>query len=281
MKNGLILWNPKSGNGLSEEAIHRLEQLMEAKLSTLDVTTVVDYAALLSRLRAEDLLIIAGGDGTLNRFMNHIDGLEIPCETFYYPCGTGNDFARDLEKEANCQPFRIHAYLKNLPTVEVKGQKYRFINGIGYGIDGYCCEIGDEMRKIPDKKVNYTAIAIKGLLMDYVPTDAIVTVDGVRHEYKKVWLAPTMLGRYYGGGMLPAPEQSREKDHLSVMLFQGSGKLRTLMIFPSIFQGKHVKHNKFVHIHTGKEITVEFSQPRPLQIDGETILNVTSYTARR
>ena len=281
MKNGLILWNPKSGNGLSEEAIHRLEQLMEAKLSTLDVTTVVDYAALLSQLRAEDFLIIAGGDGTLNRFMNHIDGLEIPCETFYYPCGTGNDFARDLEKEANCQPFRIHAYLKNLPTVEIKGQKYRFINGIGYGIDGYCCEIGDEMRKIPDKKVNYTAIAIKGLLMDYVPTDAIVTVDGVRHEYKKVWLAPTMLGRYYGGGMLPAPEQSREKDHLSVMLFQGSGKLRTLMIFPSIFQGKHVKHHKFVHVHTGKEITVEFSQPRPLQIDGETILNVTSYTARR
>ncbi len=281
MKNGLILWNPISGNGLNEESIHHLEQLMDAKLSAVDVTTVVDYAALLSQLGAEDLLIIAGGDGTLNRFINHIDGLQIPCEIFYYPCGTGNDFARDLEKEANCQPFSIHAYLHNLPTVEVKGQKYRFINGVGYGIDGYCCEIGDEMRKIPGKKVNYTAIAIKGLLMDYVPTDATVTVDGVRHEYKKVWLAPTMLGRYYGGGMLPAPEQSREKDHLSVMLFQGSGKLRTLMIFPSIFQGKHIKHDKFVHVHAGKEITVEFSQPRPLQIDGETILNVTSYTARR
>jgi hypothetical protein len=33
-------------------------------------------------------------------------------------------------------------------------------------------------------------------------------------------------------------------------------------------------------LHTGHEITVEFDQPTPLQIDGETILDVTSYTAK-
>ena len=34
-----------------------------------------------------------------------------------------------------------------------------------------------------------------------------------------------------------------------------------------------------VAVHTGNEITVEFDQPTPLQIDGETVLNVTRYSA--
>jgi len=35
-----------------------------------------------------------------------------------------------------------------------------------------------------------------------------------------------------------------------------------------------------ITVLTGHEITVEFDQPSPLQIDGETILDVTKYTAR-
>lgn len=50
------------------------------------------------------------------------------------------------------------------------------------------------------------------------------------------------------------------------------------MMFPSIFKGEHVKKKKNVAILTGKNITVIFDRPNPLQIDGETVLNVTSYT---
>ena len=37
-------------------------------------------------------------------------------------------------------------YLRDLPTVTVNGKHWRFLNGIGYGIDGYCCEVGDALR---------------------------------------------------------------------------------------------------------------------------------------
>ena len=100
------------------------------------------------------------------------------------------------------------------------------------------------------------------------------------YAYQKVWIAPTMHGRFYGGGMIPTPDQDRLSGKLSLMLFHGAGRLRTLCVFPSIFKGKHVKHTKMVAVHTGKEITVDFDRPTPLQIDGETILNVTQYTAR-
>ena len=152
---------------------------------------------------------------------------------------------------------------------------------MGFGIDGYCCEVGDKLRAKSEKPVNYTGIAIKGLLFHYKPTEATVIVDGKEYHFKKVWIAPTMFGRFYGGGMMPTPEQTREADQLSVMVFHGSGKLKTLMIFPSLFKGEHIKKEKHVTILSGKEITVKFSEARPLQIDGETILGVTEYTARR
>ena len=108
-----------------------------------------------------------------------------------------------------------------------------------------------------------------------------VTVDGVKHTYKKVWLAPTMNGRCYGGGMMPTPDQDRldPERKLSVLVYHGVGKLRALIVFPSIFKGEHLKHDKMCEVLTGHEITVEFDRPTALQIDGETVKNVTSYKA--
>ena len=105
-------------------------------------------------------------------------------------------------------------------------------------------------------------------------------VDGITYRFENVWIAPTMKGRYYGGGMIPTPSQNRldPEGTLSVMVFHGKSKLKTLMIFPKIFKGEHIKHKKAVTVLTGKEITVAFDEPTPLQIDGETFTDVTEYT---
>ena len=280
MAKGYVIYNPKAGNGRSEENAKLLPLVLDEGLQYYDMTRITNYAAFLGGMEQEDYLVIVGGDGTLNRFVNDTAGIDIPQEILYFPGGTGNDFAKDLGKDGWGKPFSITKYIKNLPSVEVKGKTYRFINGVGFGIDGYCCQIGDELKKIPGKRVNYTAIAINGLLFQFSARNAKVTVDGKEYAYEKVWIAPTMHGKYYGGGMIPTPEQNRTSDALSVMLFHGAGRLRTLCVFPGIFKGEHIKHTKMVAIHTGHEITVEFDRPTPLQIDGETILDVTSYTAR-
>ena len=278
MGKGYVIYNPLAGDGNAEEDAKLLQVVLNDELEYYDMTRITNYAAFLSGLEKDDYLMIVGGDGTLNRFVNDTSGMEIPQEILYFPSGSGNDFARELDASGN--PFVITPYLKNLPSVEVKGKTYRFINGIGFGIDGYCCQVGDERKKASGKKANYCGIAIGGLLFHFAARNAKVTVDGEEYVYKKVWIAPTMHGKYYGGGMIPAPGQDRSSGKLSVMLFHGAGRLRTLCVFPSIFKGTHVKHKNMVAVHTGNEITVEFDQPTPLQIDGETILDVTKYTAR-
>lgn len=280
MAIGYILFNSHAGTGNSKESLKDLEGKYTSEIKYIDITEIKDYKEFFNNLSEDDFVILAGGDGTLNVFANNIEGIEIKNDILYYPCGTGNDFALDFGYKKSCEPFKINKYVVNLPTVTVNEKTYRFINGVGYGIDGYCCEVGDELKKIPGKKINYTAIAIKGLLFYFKPKNATVIVDGVKKVYKKVWIAPTMNGRFYGGGIMPTPDQSRDNnDTLSLMLFHGSGKLKTLIIFPSLFKGAHVKHKECITIIKGKEITVEFDKPSALQIDGETILNVSSYTA--
>lgn len=281
MSKSYVFYNPLAGNGRCAEEVKTLEAKIKEEIVVCDMTKSTTYEETLFSMTAEDKLILCGGDGTLNRFINLTDGIDIKADILYYPTGSGNDFACDLGKKRGDEPFSIKEYLKDLPTVTVKNKSYRFLNGVGYGIDGYCCEEGDRIRATSDKKVDYTAIAIKGLLFKYKPTAAKVTVDGVEHTYKKAWIVPTMNGRFYGGGMMPTPDQSREAadGKISVMVFHDTGKLKTLMIFPSLFKGEHIKHKKYIDVFCGHEITVEFDSPRALQIDGETVLDVSSYTA--
>ena len=279
--NYKVLYNPLAGN-VDDEAFHaEISKVMEGdKIELYDITKI-DYKQFFPDVKEGEGVIIAGGDGTLNRFINDTADIKITAPLYYYAAGTGNDFWTDLGRKKGDKPVELTPYIKDLPTVTVNGKDYKFINGVGYGIDGYCCEVGDAL-KAANKKVNYTSIAIKGLLFHYKPALAEVTVDGVTKSYKKVWIAPTMNGRLYGGGMMPTPAQDRlnEERKVSICVFHGSGKFKTLMIFPKLFKGEHVKKVKNVEVLSGKSITVKFAKPCALQIDGETILGVTEYTVK-
>ncbi len=274
-----ILYNPQANNKRSEAQSRELDAKLAGDIKFIDITKIGSYEEFFAPLSQEDKIIICGGDGTLNRFINDTDGLTLPTSVYYYPTGSGNDFAKDIGIDAGTEPVCIDKYIRDLPHVYVNGVKKRFLNGVGYGIDGYCCEVGDKLRETSDKPVNYTSIAIKGLLFHYKPTTATVIVDGKESVFKKVWIAPTMNGRCYGGGMIPTPAQDRlsSKRTLSLMLMHGSGKLKTLMVFPTIFKGEHIKKEKMVTVLTGKDITVRFDRPTALQIDGETVLGVSEY----
>lgn len=275
MEKYYILFNPHAGSGKAEDEAKILAAKLGAENSIYDMTAVASYKELLTDAEAE--IIILGGDGTLNRFINDTYELNLQNKIYIYPIGTGNDFLRDLGKETTTEPVEITKYLKDLPVCEIDGKKQYFINGVGYGIDGYCCEEGDRQRANGVEKVNYTGIAIKGILFHFKPRKVKVTVDGVEYNFKRAWLAPCMNGRFYGGGIMPTPEQDRlnEERNISVMVYHGLGRLGALLLFPKTFKGEHVKKVKKIHIMTGKEVIVEYDKPCAAQIDGETVLNVT------
>ena len=284
MSEKYILYNPYAGEAEAQEAINSLINSYKHSVP-INICKISSYEAFFNGLEPDAEVILCGGDGTLNYFANGIQGINFSNPVYYFPTGTGNDFARDIGYAKYSEPaFRIDPYLKRLPTVTVNGLSRLFVNNVGFGIDGYCCETGDEIRiqnksRKKPKPINYTKIAINGLLFHFKPRHAFVTVDGRIYSYDRVWLAPVMNGRYYGGGMMAAPKQDRlnHTGTVSVVVFHDVGKLRALTIFPSIFRGEHIKYKKQMSIHTGNSIHVQFDTPAPLQIDGETIPNVKEY----
>lgn len=277
-----ILFNPHAGNGNGKNELENLNSfLADYEVLFHDMTEISDYASFFSSIPSEDKILIVGGDGTLNRFVNESANLRYENEIWYYAAGSGNDFLHDLGMQKGAAPFPINKYIEKLPEVIVNGKNYKFINGMGYGLDGYCCEEGDRQRSLSKKPINYTKIAILGLLFRYHHANATVTVDGVTKKYKKVWITPTMNGRFYGGGMMMAPSQNRlsEDGLLTVVVAHNISSLHLLTIFPSIFKGEHVKYTKYIEVLKGKHIKVEYDRPVSAQIDGETVRNVKEYEA--
>ena len=275
----LILFNPCANNSDISAALADVRVYAAAPDTVEKDLTKVDLRAEICALTAQDRVLLLGGDGTIMRLANALDGASYAVPVYLWKSGTGNDFLRDLGKNEESEPVLLNPYLTDLPRVEVKGKVYRYINGIGFGLDGMVCEVTDKLKAKGVKKINYTMESIKLLLGGFKCPSGKVTVDGVTKEYKKIWLASAMYGKYYGGGMRVAPDQERGSGLLTCCVWHTSGKLVTLMHFPKIFTGEHVQYKKSIDVISGKRITVEFDKPTALQIDGETVSGVTTYTA--
>ena len=276
-----VLYNPLSSTGTGEHKAHILEQhLADCRIEFRSLLDISDARSFLRDLEPDVTPIITGGDGTLSHFVNQLGGENPSRDIYYYPAGTGNDFLNDLGRKGDTEPFLLTPYITDLPKIHFNGETHTFINGVGYGIDGYVCEEGDRVRKKTGKPINYTAAALKGLIYAYKRTRATVTVDGQTYTFKHVWMTPTMLGRYFGGGMMCAPDQDRMNPDgtVSLMVMRCPSKIRTLILFPSIFKGSHVKATKVVSMFRGHHIHVRFDRPTALQIDGDVFSGVSEYT---
>jgi len=275
-----ILYNPKSKSEHNDLNIipgkAELERRGAKQISLLEV----DLSEFLPTLTAEDKLYLCGGDGTLHHFVNNARGFKFSCPVFVIRSGTGNDFLNDIGQTDPETLIDVSMYLSDLPEVEIDGEKRLFINGVGMGIDGEVCDGVEQYKKKTGKKANYTAIALKLLAYKYKRPSATVTVDGVIHHFNDVWMASAMHGRYFGGGMMIAPTQDRNTGKMSVMVMHGGSRPKILTIFPSVFNGGHIKHKEIVEIFECDEVTVKFDIPIGFQADGEVKPLMLTYTAR-
>lgn len=285
-----VLYNPLANNKRGESDARTWANAYGAGEAVFQSVIGLDYKAFFDGLTAEDEVTLCGGDGTLNYFVNEIYGYEFKMPLFYAKCGTGNDFYKDVEAYEKNGKIDLKPFIVNLPLVTVNGIKKRFINGIGYGVDGDTCLMGDKVReKDPGAAIDYSKIAIGLLLGTYKdidgkkqafdPKNAAVVADGKEYKFTNVWLASAMHGRYYGGGMMAAPAQNRLENggSCTVMTYSSRGRLITLLRFPAFSGGKH-EGKKYLKPVTGKHVTVTFDKPCALQIDGDTVKNVTTYS---
>lgn len=273
-----ILYNPISRSGTGKQIAEEVAKTYKPNVVLKNVLENINYKEFFSYLEKDDEIIICGGDGTLNYFVNGTKDIEIKNKVYFYCAGSGNDFYKDIRKDDN-KKILINEYIENLPLVKFNNKERLFINGVSIGLDGYSCAVADRKRKKSNKKINYIKIAFFGLLFFYKPNDVKITVDGVSKTYKKAWLVPTMLGKYYGGGAMITPFQDRRNKEKMVTsaIVHNASKLKLIFAYPSIFKGKHIKYKNLFEMRRGHHIIVEFNKPVDMQIDGEVIGKVKKY----
>lgn len=272
-----VIYNPLSSHCPDLELLKKnLTNIDNSKeLSLVDGTTIENGEEFLDKFNEGDDLVLVGGDGTLNHMVNLADFDKRNIKVYLYKAGNGNDFLRDVN-ELSEDFIEITKYIRNLPTVTINGETTKFLNGVGFGVDGMVCVESDKMKANGKKNINYTTLAIKLLLFKFKRVNAKVVVDGKEFNFKNVFIGSAMNGKYYGGGMKEAPSQDRNSDTVSVVIWHDLNRLNALMNFPKIFTGEHIKSKHCTIIH-GKDVTMTYDKPTDLQIDGESLHAITTY----
>ena len=278
-----FLCNTITVSGGVKKAVRKARMQFAGREITLrSMLEIRDYKAFFETLNEGDEVVLFGGDGTLNYLANSTRGYRLPVPVYICKAGTGNDFLWDVYgyNVPNGTLYRINEAMENLPTAEIGGKTYTFVNNLSFGMDGHVCSVAEDMKARGRKRQNYTLIAAR-LLLTYRCTDADVTVDGVSRHLEKVWLAPAMNGRYFGGGMKMTPDQDRRGHTLTLGIFYNVGRLKAIRLFLKIFKGGHVKYKEHMCFMEGHDIHVRFDEPRDVQMDGEVVRGVTEYRAHK
>ncbi|MDY0276656.1 MAG: diacylglycerol kinase family protein [Acholeplasma sp.] len=274
----LILYNPLSRNGKNVKLVFKLKSslIREGKqVEVINILNIEDIEDFIYSHNHVSKIIIIGGDGTLNKLVNAIRGLEVKPEIYLSRAGTGNDFIRSLKVKKKKAFIDIKKYLENLPSVTFNDEEMLFLNGVGSGLDGHVCYLLNNSNNRKSKG-NYFKNAIKAF-REFKPLVSRVKIDDQEEmRIDKTWFVTVMNSKYFGGGMKIAPKADRESDYLNVVIIKKIPKWLLLLIFPTIYLGWHVIFNKYVEIYQANSVEVNFSRLTYLQIDGEDYQDVGS-----
>ncbi len=171
-----------------------------------------------------DLVIAAGGDGTLNEVINGLAPSPIPLA--FVPLGTTNVFALEVgipfDIEAAC---RIALQGQPRPVCLGLAGDTRFLLMAGIGFDADAVFRVSSRLKRRTGKFAYLVSAVSALLAGPFAPIEVQTEDGTRLTGYNLVVGN---GRFYGGKFSITPGASLHDDTLEACLFLRPGRLRFL-----------------------------------------------------
>ncbi|MBN8676053.1 MAG: YegS/Rv2252/BmrU family lipid kinase [Chitinophagales bacterium] len=207
---------------------------------------------------------ITGGDGTLNYFINHYPGIQLPLVIF--KGGTGNDFHWLLYGNKTLEE-QLQVALQGYPKpIDIgKCNDRYFINGAGIGFEGEVARALTGKKKMPGKTSFFITILKK--IFGYRCKDYTIQSAEYNNTGKKL-LIDISNGRRAGGGFHIAPEARADDGLFDVVIAGALTTLQRLRYLPVIEKGKHLQLNVITHFHTQK---ISIASPLPVQyhLDGE------------
>lgn len=212
-----------------------------------------------------DLVVAAGGDGTLHEVVN--GAVQTSAIVALLPMGTGNDFARATGLPRD--PLQAADVVRTGVVAPVDlgrlGEEW-FVNVAACGFDATVGERINRGYRHLRGTAAYLAAVVE-TLWRYRATDMKVRVDDQTVEIRAM-LCAVANGISYGGGMRIAPDARWDDGLLDVCIVRECGRAEFLLAFPKVFRGAHRDHPKVMMLR-GRQVHVESRPPVPVLVDGE------------
>lgn len=271
-KRARIIYNPTSGRELFKRALPDvLIKLEQAGYETsAHATTAAGDATTAAKTALDeqfDLIIAAGGDGTLNEVINGIaEQPNIP-NIGIIPMGTVNDFGRALMIPKDImQAVDVIIEGETVPVDIGKMNNRYFINIAG---GGKITEVSYEAPSRLKTMIGPLAYYVKGLEMlpEIKATDVRIDYDGEVFS-GEVMLFLIGLTNSVGGFEKLVPDASINDGLFTLLILERVNIAEFGHIFTLAARGEHIKHPK-VHYVKAKDIKVSSFEKVQLNVDGE------------
>lgn len=286
MKKHLIILNPSAAKGAAISKKDEIEKLLRE--SGIEYELVVSaqpgVPATLAREACDqdfDVVVAAGGDGTVNEVINglmtaRLAGKKIPA-LGVIPAGRGNDFAGSMGIPgdiAHAVKTLAGGKIRPVDIGQIIGGNYPegkfFGNGIGIGFDTI---VGFEAAKLPpflSGMPGYLIAAIKTIFLYYRAPRLRVVMDQETIE-QPCLIVSVMNGKRMGSSFKMTPNSKPDDGLFSLMIIDQISRLSMIRLMGKIMAGTQEGHPAVrMPLTSTLEITA-LTGSLPVHADGETI----------
>jgi diacylglycerol kinase family enzyme len=276
-RNAALIYNPFA-RGLDVAGVEQIDRVLEAMREAGHAVTAVrtrgpgtgDEAARECVRRGADLILVAGGDGTINEAANGVIPDSVPFGIL--PAGTANILAHELglaggmesvaRRVADWIPRRISA---GLLTADGGASHRYFLMVAGAGLDAHIVSQVDPDWKRSQGKLSYWIAGLAEFGRQLDEFDARIGGSSWR-----VTFALASRVRNYGSTVVITPDAGLERDDFAIALFEGRNAFRYLTYLGGVIARRLEGMEGVTLLHAR---SVEF-QPRGdnpvyVQVDGE------------
>jgi len=271
----LVIYNPAAGQWRKRRLRTTLAAMkgLGCHVSLFATGKPGDAEQCAASLSAEqfDVVVAAGGDGTINEVANGLAAAEgTPPPLAIIPLGTANVLAQEIGLRGNPRAIaRAIAHGAHITVHLGRANGRYFLMMAGVGFDAHVVANVDLALKRRTGKVAYVfETLVQGLRYGFPPCH--VTLDGKRHKARSVVVCN---GRHYGGPFVAAPKASLTEPAFEVCLLKRGGWRHVIRYGIALVLGR-LAALPDVQIVTAQRLHIDGEPGLPVQGDGDIIAHL-------
>lgn len=217
-----------------------------------------------------DLVVAAGGDGTLNEVVNGVARMRRQPRIGIVPIGTANDFAAGLGLPTDMDEAFAVALRGRPIAVDVGCVNGRYFVNVSTG--GFGAEATEATSPETKRFLGPFAYLVTGVreFVELHTVSARFVADGRVFYAGEFLLFAVGNGRRTGGGSVLTPRARLDDGRLDLLVIPAMPRLEFLALLPEVRAGTHIDHPGVLYTQT-TSITVGAARPLSVNADGEPL----------